>query len=165
MSRGGYESFAPAPPDWSPRPSLRRAAPRIQRAARPKPPPKPQPQVARLPEKPAPVLEPPDPEQRPNPLATLLSDPTLRKGDIVMFPDGPRVFRGEQGKRHAAADFVELSKSKDMPKSTRKVLAGLPVGENSAWSSTAAAATGRLAQGGGDVETTGSVPGKSRSRR
>ncbi len=145
-------------------PRVRRLPPRVQRAARPKPQP-PREQVARLPEQPAPILKAADPAERPNPLATLLSDPTLRKGDIVMFPEGARVFRGEQGTRHAMADFVELSKSRDVAQATRKVLAGLPVGDNTAWSSGAVAASGRLAQGAADVETTGSLPGRGRSRR
>ena len=152
MSRGGH-SFAPAPsePSWFPRPSFRRAAPK--RAAPP--------EVARLP---VPEIKPQDPSKRPNPLVTLLSDPTLRKGDIVMFPDGPRVFRGDPGARHASADFIPASRDKDMNASTRKLVAALPVGQNNAWSSTAAKAKGQLAQGDPDVETTGSL-GKARARR
>lgn len=155
MSRGG-QSLAPAP-SWFPQPSFRRAAPK--RAVRPAP------QVVRVPEKPAVDLTPSDPEKRPNPLATLLTDRTLRNGDMVMFPDGPRVFRGRPGTRHAATDFVQPSRAKDMAASTRKTLAALPVGENSAWSSTATAAKGQIAQGGADVETTGSLPGGERGRR
>src|SRR5215212_6723700 len=126
---GGGRSFAPAP--WFPQPSFRRGA--AERAARPAP------QVARLPEKAVADRHPPDPSKRPNPLVTLLSDPTLRNGDIVMFPDGPRVFRGDPGTRHATADFVQVSRAKDMAASTRKLVAALPVGENNAWSSTAVA--------------------------
>jgi hypothetical protein len=154
MSRGG-QSFAPAP-SWFPQPRFRRAAPK--RAARPAP------EVARLPEKPPADLTPPDPAKRPNPLATLLNDPTLRNGDIVMFPDGPRVFRGAPGTRHAMAAFVQVSRAKDMAASTRKTVAALPVGENNAWSSAAATAKGQIAQGAADVETTGSVT-RGRARR
>jgi hypothetical protein len=157
MSRS-YDSFAPSP-YWGELRAARRAARQARRAAPAKT------QLVRLPEQPAPVLKAADPTQRPNPLATLLRDPTLRKGDIVMFPDGPRVFRGEPGTRHAAADFVAAPKAKDLAKSTRKILAGLPVGENSAWSSDAITAKGRLAQGAADVETTGAVSAKSRPRR
>ena len=160
MSRG-YDNFAPSP-DWGERRAARRAARQARRAAPAKT------QVVRLPEQP-PVLKAADPLQRPNPLATLLRDPTLRKGDIVMFPDGPRVFTGDHGTRHAMADFVSASRSKTMAKSTRKILASLPVGENSAWSADTAGATGRLAQSApdtaADVEATGAVTGKSRSRR
>jgi hypothetical protein len=143
---------------------MRRAAPRIRQAARPKP--QLAPQLARLPEfEAAPKMpaKPPDPSKRENPLVTLLSDPTLRKGDIVMFPDGPRVFRGSPGARHAMADFVDVSRAKDMPKSTRKALAALPVGANNAWSSETTP-RGQLAQNARDVETTGSI-GNKRSRR
>jgi hypothetical protein len=161
MSRG-YDNFAPSP-DWGERRAARRAARQARRTAPTKT------QVVRLPEQPAPVLKAADPLQRPNPLATLLRDPTLRKGDIVMFPDGPRVFTGDHGTRHAMADFVSASRSKTMAKSTRKILASLPVGENNAWSADTAGATGRLAHSApdtaADVEATGAVTGKSRSRR
>jgi hypothetical protein len=161
MSRG-YDNFAPSP-DWGERRAARRAARQARRAAPTNT------QVVRLPEQPAPVLKAADPAQRPNPLATLLRDPTLRKGDIVMFPDGPRVFTGDHGTRHAMADFVSASRSTTVAKSTRKILASLPVGENNAWSADTAGAGGRLAQGApgiaADVEATGAVTGKSRSRR
>jgi hypothetical protein len=159
MSRN-YDSYAPSP-YWDERRAARRAARQARRAAPAKT------QVVRLSEQPAPVLKAADPTQRPNPLATLLRDPTLRKGDIVMFPDGPRVFTGDHGTRHAMADFVSASRSTTVAKSTRKVLASLPVGENSAWSANTAGAAGRLAQGAADidVEATGAVGGKGRSRR
>jgi hypothetical protein len=35
-----------------------------------------------------------------NSLPKLLTDSTLRDGDIVVFPDGPRVFRGSRGHKH-----------------------------------------------------------------
>jgi hypothetical protein len=101
----------------------------------------------------------PDPAKRPNPLVTLLSDPTLRPGDIVMFPDGPRVFRGHAGAQHASADFIKAAAVRDIPKSTRRALAAMSVGENSAWSS---ALTSQVAQGVVDVETTGALPRKGR---
>src|SRR3712207_5603486 len=68
------------------------------------------PQVLRLPPPSVPAktapsdpakTAPPDPTKRENPLAALLQDPTLRYGDIVIFPDGARVFRGEPGGRHS----------------------------------------------------------------
>lgn len=150
------QNFAPAP-SWFPQPAFRSVAPTIRRAGRPKP------QIVRLPEQPVMPSKPADPSKRENPLVTLLSDPTLRKGDIVMFPDGPRVFRGTSGTRHAMADFVDVSRAKDISKSTRKALAALPVGENNAWIS-GAGARGQLAQNALDVETTGSLS-KRRSRR
>jgi hypothetical protein len=42
-----------------------------------------------------------------NPVPDLLTDSTLRRGDIVMFPEGPRVFNG-QGSKHALTDFVPV---------------------------------------------------------
>jgi hypothetical protein len=152
MSRRS-SSFAPARA-WFPGSSFRRAAPKTRA----------EPQVVRLPEQPAVPLKPADPAKRANPLVTLLADPTLRKGDIVVFPEGPRVFVGRPGTQHAMTDFVAVSRDKDMAKSTRNALAALPIGENNAWSSTAAVARGQLAQGAPDVETTGALPGKGAAR-
>src|SRR5215213_2540309 len=38
----------------------------------------------------------------------LLADSTLRYGDIVMFPDGPRAFVGGSGAQHALTDFEPM---------------------------------------------------------
>lgn len=46
-----------------------------------------------------------EPAPRPSPLAILLRDVSLRRGDIVMFPDGARVFVGRQRDWHAVSDF------------------------------------------------------------
>jgi hypothetical protein len=100
---------------------------------------------------------PPDPAKRENPLAALLRDPTLRDGDIVMFPGGPKVFRGEPGERHSVQDFVALAAARDVPPSTRKTVLAMPVGENGAWSSNLQAGRGRMAQRAPDVSTTGSI--------
>ena len=137
---------------WFPRPDYERRGFSHRRAARAKEPP------VRAAEPAAPPKF-ADPAKRPNPLVTLLSDPTLRPGDIVMFPDGPRVFRGHAGAQHASADFVKVAAAKDIPKSTRKALAAMSVGENGAWSS---AVTSQVAQGGVDVETTGALPRRGR---
>ena len=150
---------APRSSSWFPRLGYERRGLSHRRAARAKEPSVP---VKVADPRPPVNAKPPDPEKRPNPLVTLLSDPTLRAGDIVMFPDGPRVFRGRPGAQHASADFVKISASKDVPKSTRKALAAMSVGENSAWS---AAVTSRVAQNGVDVETTGALPRKRHSRR
>lgn len=120
------------------------------------------PQVVRLPA--APVVTPtvpPDPSKRENPLAGILRDPTLRHGDVVMFPDGPRVFKGAPGGRHGLNDFVSVAASRDLPPSSRKTLLALPVGENKAWSSTVVAARDSGKDKGAawarDVDTTGSI--------
>jgi hypothetical protein len=100
---------------------------------------------------------PPDPSKRENPLVTLLHDSTLRYGDIVMFPDGARVFRGEPGRRHSVHDFVSLASSRDVPQASRKKLAALPVGHNDAWSANLTPRTEKVARRVQDVETTGST--------
>ena len=97
---------------------------------------------------------PPDPAKRENPLAAILRDSTLRYGDVVVFPDGPRVFRGEAGTRHSMQDFVTV-KSAGMEPTARNKLLAMPVGENSAWSSNLAGG-GKVARVR-DVETTGSI--------
>jgi hypothetical protein len=117
------------------------------------------PQILRLPPAPGATAKavPPDPAKRENPLVALLNDSTLRYGDIVVFPDGARVFRGEAGGRHSPHDFVALSAAREVPPTTRKMVLAMPVGENSAWSSQTNGVRGRLAQRTPDVTTTGSI--------
>jgi hypothetical protein len=94
-----------------------------------------------------------------NPLPKLLTDSTLRDGDIVVFPDGPRVFRGSPGRKHQLTDFVGITQRSVAP-STRKVLAAMKIGPNDAWSADVTGASKKVATT--DVETTGSVTGRKR---
>ena len=91
----------------------------------------------------------PQAETRPvtitNPLPALLTDRTLRYGDIVVFPDGPRVFRGRAGSRHAVSDFIGPSGA-DVANPTRKALAAMRVGANEGWSFDLEPKTRRVAQ-------------------
>jgi hypothetical protein len=111
---------------------------------------------------PAPKL-PPKPKpmgQIDNPVPELLADSTLRRGDIVMFPDGPRVFAGEHGSRHTLADFERIDAGdRSVSPALRKVAGTLKPGVNVAWS-TDHPASGKLAAK--DADTTGSV---KRARR
>jgi hypothetical protein len=100
----------------------------------------------------------------PNPVPALLADKTLRPGDIVVFPDGPRVFRGEPGERHALRDFVKIANPKTLPPEARKVVAAMLVGRNDAWSSDIVSSDRKLAANR-DVDATGSTPKGKRSRR
>jgi hypothetical protein len=52
--------------------------------------------------------------------ARLLNDPTLRRGDIVIFPEGPRVFTGASYAPHALHDFADLRGSRMVSEATRK---------------------------------------------
>jgi hypothetical protein len=97
-----------------------------------------------------------------NPQLALMTDPTLRHGDIVMFPDGPRVFQGSSGERHAASDFVPFGKASGLAAKARKYLTALRSGVNDSWADISDST--KLAQNTRDVETTGSVS-KKRSRR
>lgn len=54
----------------------------------------------------------------------LLHDSTLRPGDIVILPDGPKVFTGSSG-RHSRADFQDISRSNALPKELRKAVIAL----------------------------------------
>ena len=58
-------------------------------------------------------------------LKAVLSDPTLRPGDIVMFPDGPKVFAGTTGNSHKLSNFHEIGASRLVTKSTRSMVAAL----------------------------------------
>ncbi len=128
--------------------------------------------------KPAPVevlqVKPPV-EPRPigeidNPFPALLADSTLQPGDMVMFPDGLRVFTGRVGSRHKVSDFTPLAQAgKVVSRETRKLVSKLRPGENLAWSADADRSRGKLADLTKDVATTGSVKrpaeGKESRRR
>jgi len=93
-----------------------------------------------------------------NPLPALLAGSTLQPGDLVMFPDGLRVFTGKPGGQHKLADFKPLSQAgKALPRSMRKLIAHLLPGENPAWSTAGLEAGSKLAVNTKDVAATGSV--------
>ncbi len=75
----------------------------------------------------------------------LLADSTLQYGDIVMFPDGPRAFVGGSGTQHALTDFEPVARAGSaVSASTRKLVAILRPGSNSAWDADQASSAGRL---------------------
>ncbi len=103
-------------------------------------------------------VEPKPPGEVPNPVPALLADGTLQPGDLVMFPDGLRVFTGRVGDQHRLDDFKPLAKAgKSLPREMRKLVAHLLPSENPAWSTDGLKAGHRLAANTKDVETTGSV--------
>src|SRR5215203_7126978 len=103
-------------------------------------------------------IKPKAPGEVTNPVPELLADSTLRRGDIVVFPDGPRVFNGDHGTRHSLADFEPVSRAASLvPASTRKLVSNLKPSVNMAWSTDKPAAQNKLAVNTRDVETTGSV--------
>ena len=53
---------------------------------------------------------------------SLLNDPTLRKGDVVMTPKGFVVFQGAKTRSIASSDFVALSQARSLPKDLRAAL-------------------------------------------
>jgi hypothetical protein len=93
-----------------------------------------------------------------NPIPALLADSTLRPGDMVMFPDGLRVFTGKPGGSHKLTDFKPLAQAgKHLSRATRKLVAHLLPSENIAWNTDAVRSGGKLAANTDDVTTTGSV--------
>jgi hypothetical protein len=93
-----------------------------------------------------------------NPVPALLADSTLRPGDMVMFPDGLRVFTGKPGVSHKLTDFKPLAQAgKHLSRVTRKLVAHLLPAENIAWNTDAVRSGGKLAANTDDVTTTGSV--------
>lgn len=61
----------------------------------------------------------------------LLRDPTLRPGDIVIMPEGPRVFQGEADTdKHSMRDFQDVNSPGVVAAKTRKELLAMtaPIG-------------------------------------
>src|SRR5918993_258819 len=93
-----------------------------------------------------------------NPVPALLADSTLRPGDMVMFPDGLRIFSGKPGGSHKLTDFKPLAQAgKHLSRATRKLVQHLLPAENIAWNTDAVRSGGKLAANTDDVTTTGSV--------
>src|SRR4051794_21804718 len=59
----------------------------------------------------------------PDYLAALMRDPTLRRGDIVMLPSGPHVFRGAARPVHTLKDFAAVPAAKIFPVAARRAAA------------------------------------------
>jgi hypothetical protein len=142
--------FRPAAPVPAYQPFDYRSVPALERYRL-----RPRPKAVRLEQPQTPIrVEPKAPGEIANPVPDLLTDSTLRPGDLVMFPDGLRTFTGRPGSQHALADFRSVSQAgKSISPATRKLLATFPPGVNPAWS---AESTSRLAAVS-RVGTTGSV--------
>jgi hypothetical protein len=153
---GFFRAFAPPPapvPAYEPfgyqdRPATERRKAR----ARPKPAPIEQAEI----KKPKELRT---PGEMDNPVPALLSDSTLQSGDLVMFPDGLRVFTGRAGGQHTMADFKPLAQAgKSLSRATRKLVAHLLPSENPAWSMDGLKGGSKFAANTKDVvETTGAL--------
>jgi len=153
LFRAFSQPAAPTPPpqpfEYQPNP----AAEQPRRKARPRP----KPVAIEQPEINKPV-EPKPVGEIANPVPALLADSTLRSGDLVMFPDGLRVFTGKPGGPHKLADFKPLAQAgKHLSRATRKLVAHLLPAENVAWNTDAVRSGGKLAANTDDISTTGSV--------
>lgn len=69
-----------------------------------------------------------------NPTAAILRDETLRPGDIVVMPTGPKVFmgheergRGAKAARHRMSDFEDVRNARSLDSKTRKQLLAMMV--------------------------------------
>ncbi|KAA2244337.1 hypothetical protein [Salinarimonas soli] len=58
-------------------------------------------------------------------IKAVLADPTLRAGDIVVFPDGPKVFTGETRAPHRLASFEDVGGSRSVSKGSRAAMSAL----------------------------------------
>jgi len=93
-----------------------------------------------------------------NPVPALLADSTLHPGDMVMFPDGLRVFTGRAKDQHTMADFKPLAQAgKHLSRATRKLVAHLLPSENPAWSIDSLKTDKKLAANTNDAEATANV--------
>jgi hypothetical protein len=102
---------------------------------------------------PSPVVEPrrqvvrkaPPMDRVVNPFPLLLADSTLRPGDIVVFPDGPRMFTGSPGTSHSVREFETFATAgKKIPQSVRETLTKIRAGVNEAWAYAALRDDGKL---------------------
>jgi len=57
-----------------------------------------------------------------DPVAKILNDPTLRRGDIVVLPGGTKVFKGGRAAPYRLSDFEEVRSSKMLGDKTRRTL-------------------------------------------
>jgi len=141
---------APPPPAFGYQPDAVVEPPRRKARPRPKPVVVDQSEIKK-------PIEPKPPGEIANPVPTLLADSTLRPGDMVMFPDGLRVFTGKPQSSHRLTDFKPLAQaSKHLSRATRKLVAHLLPAENLAWNTDAVRSGGKLASNA-DVSVTGSV--------
>jgi hypothetical protein len=62
-----------------------------------------------------------------DPVAALMKDSTLRGGDIVVLPDGPKVFKGGRTTPHRLSDFENVRRTKLVGEKTRRQLTAMPV--------------------------------------
>jgi hypothetical protein len=142
---------APAPQSFEYQPDPGLEPPRRKARPRPKPVAVVEPEIKK-------PIEPKPLGEIANPVPALLADSTLRPGDMVMFPDGLRVFTGKPGSAHKLADFKPLGQAgKHLSRATRKLVAHLLPAENLAWNTDAVRSGGKLAANSDDVMTTGSV--------
>lgn len=62
-----------------------------------------------------------------DPVAAILNDSTLRRGDIVMFPEGPRVFTGSGRAPFKRSAFEPIQRSNVLSNAERRSLLGRAV--------------------------------------
>jgi len=102
-----------------------------------------------------------------DPVAALLNDATLRRGDVVVLPDGPKVFKGGRAMPHRLSDFEDVRRTKLVGAKARRQLMTMPVQSPSPHVQAETAERLRDKQDGAEekqvveqVSTTGALPRK-----
>lgn len=151
LFRGFSQPVAPAPQPLEYQPAPLSDQPRRRVQPRPKPVPAEQTEVKK-------PIEPRPMGEIDNPVPALLADKSLRAGDMVMFPDGLRVFTGRPEGPHKLTDFKPVAQAgKTLSRETRKLVQHLIPGENIAWSTDGVRSGGKLAANTKNVDRTGSI--------
>src|SRR3954470_24459567 len=81
----------------------------------------------RPPTRPDPLRQAPPQVDGADPVAALMRDPTLRRGDVVVLRDGPKVFKGGRATPHRLSDFEDVTRTKLVGAKTRRQLTAMPV--------------------------------------
>jgi hypothetical protein len=62
-----------------------------------------------------------------DPVAALMKDPTLRRGDVVVLRVGPKVFKGRRTMPHRLSDFEDVRRTRLVETKMRRQLTATPV--------------------------------------
>ena len=62
-----------------------------------------------------------------DPVAALMKDPTLRRGDVVVMPGGAKVFKGAARAPYRPSDFDDVRRTKLVGEKIRRQLAAMPI--------------------------------------
>jgi len=95
-----------------------------------------------------------------DPVAALLNDKTLRRGDIVVLPDGAKVFKGGSSVPHRLSGFEDVNRTKLVGAKARRQLTATPIQPTAARPHTEVADRSPGNDTDERAAATGSLPGK-----